>query len=226
MGTGSLTVAGIGTGSLTVAGMGTGSLTMVATAGCGRESTSRNRRGIRLKMCCNATGSLYLTKHNTAVNQTIPYETSRKHTHTVDAALHTLLPEDFPWSGRGLGQCAVVGSGGILKNSSCGRQIDSADFVIRFNLAPVNDSDVGLKTDLITINPSQIRKQNLQNIPGLFAERVSVYGNSSLILPAFAYTYDTQLSIKSLKALQPIRPQQQVAFFSPDFLRTLDLPSQ
>jgi len=27
----------------------------------------------------------------------------------------------------------------------------------RFNLAEVNDSDVGLKTDLVTVNPSQIR---------------------------------------------------------------------
>jgi len=30
-------------------------------------------------------------------------------------------------------------------------------FSFRFNLAVINDSDVGLKTDLITINPSQIR---------------------------------------------------------------------
>ncbi|XP_051517564.1 alpha-2,8-sialyltransferase 8F-like isoform X1 [Myxocyprinus asiaticus] len=186
------------------------------------NTTEQELNRIRLKLCCNATGSLYLTKHNTAVNQKIPYETSIIHTYRVDAALHTLLPEDFPWSGRGLGQCAVVGSGGILKNSSCGCEIDSADFVIRFNLAPVNDSDVGLKTDLITINPSQIRAGNLQKIPGLFAERVSVYGNSSLILPAFAYTFNTQLSIKTLKDLQPIRPQQPVVFFSPDYLRTLD----
>ncbi|RXN17903.1 alpha-2,8-sialyltransferase 8E-like protein [Labeo rohita] len=68
-----------------------------------------------------------------------------------------MLPEDFPWSSRGhLGRCAVVGNGGILKNSSCGREIDSADFIIRLNLAPINDSDVGLKADLVTINPSQL----------------------------------------------------------------------
>ncbi|XP_051956423.1 alpha-2,8-sialyltransferase 8F-like [Xyrauchen texanus] len=188
------------------------------------NTTEQELNRMRLKMCCNATGSLYLTKRNTAVNQKIPYETNSKRTHTVDAALHTMLPEDFPWSGRGLGRCAVVGSGGILKNSSCGQMIDSADFVIRFNLASVNDSDVGLKTDLITINPSQIRTDysKLQKNPGPFVERVSVYGNATLILPAFAYTFNTQLSINSLKVLRPIRPQQPVVFFSPDYLRTLD----
>uniref|UniRef100_A0A8C2CHH0 ST8 alpha-N-acetyl-neuraminide alpha-2,8-sialyltransferase 7.1 n=1 Tax=Cyprinus carpio TaxID=7962 RepID=A0A8C2CHH0_CYPCA len=157
-----------------------------------------------MQIYCNATGSLLLTKRNTAVNQTIPYETSKIKTYT-----------DFPWSGRRLGRCAVVGSGGILKNSSCGREIDSADFVIRFNSAYINDSDVGLKTDLITINPSQIQFSSL-------LERVSVYGNATLAIPAFAYTFCTGKSIKALKLLHPIRPHQPVAFFSPIYLRTLD----
>ncbi len=29
-------------------------------------------------------------------------------------------------------------------------------YFFRLNLAPINDSDVGLKTDLVTINPSQL----------------------------------------------------------------------
>uniref|UniRef100_A0A671SFS4 ST8 alpha-N-acetyl-neuraminide alpha-2,8-sialyltransferase 7.1 n=1 Tax=Sinocyclocheilus anshuiensis TaxID=1608454 RepID=A0A671SFS4_9TELE len=132
--------------------------------------------------------------------------------------------QDFPWSGRRLGRCAVVGSGGILKNSSCGREIDSADFVIRFNLASINDSDVGLKTDLVTINPSQIQREykDLEKKLNPLVKRVSVYGNTSLIMPAFAYTFCTGLSIKTLKALHPIRPQQPVVFFSPYYLQTLD----
>uniref|UniRef100_A0A673GMC0 ST8 alpha-N-acetyl-neuraminide alpha-2,8-sialyltransferase 7.1 n=1 Tax=Sinocyclocheilus rhinocerous TaxID=307959 RepID=A0A673GMC0_9TELE len=175
-----------------------------------------------LCFCCNATGSLFLTKQNTAINQAIPYETSATKTYKMNAAIHSMLPEDFPWSGRRLGRCAVVGSGGILKNSSCGSEIDSADFVIRFNLASINDSDVGLKTDLITINPSQIRFKNLEQNPDPLVERVSVYGNASLAIPAFAYTFCTGQSIKTLKVLHPIRPQQPVAFFSPIYLRTLD----
>uniref|UniRef100_A0A671SEI9 ST8 alpha-N-acetyl-neuraminide alpha-2,8-sialyltransferase 7.1 n=1 Tax=Sinocyclocheilus anshuiensis TaxID=1608454 RepID=A0A671SEI9_9TELE len=114
--------------------------------------------------------------------------------------------------------------GGILKNSSCGREIDSADFVIRFNLASINDSDVGLKTDLVTINPSQIQREykDLEKKLNPLVKRVSVYGNTSLIMPAFAYTFCTGLSIKTLKALHPIRPQQPVVFFSPYYLQTLD----
>ncbi|KAG1960529.1 alpha-N-acetylneuraminide alpha-2,8-sialyltransferase [Pimephales promelas] len=133
-----------------------------------------------------------------------------------------MLPEDYPWSGRRLGRCAVVGSSGILKNSSCGREIDSTDFVIRFNLAVINDSDVGLKTDLITINPSQIRYKDMEKNPDPLVERVSVYGNASVIIPAFAYTFCTSVSIKVLKVLQPIRPHQPVVFFSPSYLRSLD----
>ncbi|KAK7129494.1 hypothetical protein R3I94_017646 [Phoxinus phoxinus] len=187
------------------------------------NNTERELNRIRLQFCCNATGSFILTKRNTAVNQSIQYETSSTRTYKMNEALHSMLPEDIPWSGRRLGRCAVVGSGGILKNSSCGREIDNADFVIRFNLATVNDSDVGLKTDLITINPSQLRyKEDLEKNPDPLVERVSVYGNSSIIIPAFAYTFCTSLSIKALKVLQPIRPQQPVVFFSPSYLRSLD----
>ncbi|XP_073678903.1 alpha-2,8-sialyltransferase 8E-like [Garra rufa] len=188
------------------------------------NTTEREINRMRLQFCCNATGSLYLTKRNTAINQTIPYETSTVKTYKMNAGIHRMLPEDFPWSGRRLGRCAVVGSGGILKNSSCGREIDSADYVIRFNLASINDSDVGLKTDLITINPSQIRSvfKNLGQNPDPLVERISVYGNASLIMPAFAYTFCTGQSLKTLRVLHPVRPQQPVVFFSPEYLRALD----
>ncbi|KAG1960528.1 alpha-2,8-sialyltransferase 8F [Pimephales promelas] len=186
------------------------------------NTTEQDMNRIRLQFCCNATGSFILTKHNTAINQSIQYETSRTKTYKMNAALHSMLPEDYPWSGRRLGRCAVVGSSGILKNSSCGREIDSTDFVIRFNLAVINDSDVGLKTDLITINPSQIRYKDMEKNPDPLVERVSVYGNASVIIPAFAYTFCTSVSIKVLKVLQPIRPHQPVVFFSPSYLRSLD----
>ncbi|XP_073678902.1 alpha-2,8-sialyltransferase 8E-like [Garra rufa] len=188
------------------------------------NTTEQELNRMRLQFCCNATGSIFLTKRNTAVNQIIPYETTTKRTYKMNPDIHSMLPEDVPWSGRRLGRCAVVGSGGILKNSSCGREIDSADFVIRFNLAYINDSDVGLKTDLVTINPSQIKHEykNLEKNPDPFVERVSVYGNASLAIPAFAYTLCTGLAIKALRVLHPVRPQQPVVFFSPEYLRTLD----
>ncbi|ROL01474.1 Alpha-N-acetylneuraminide alpha-2,8-sialyltransferase [Anabarilius grahami] len=71
----------------------------------------------------------------------------------------------------------------------------------------------------MTMHP---RFKNLEKNPDPLVERVSVYGNAPLIIPAFAYTICTSVSIKTLKVLQPIRPQQPVVFSSPSYLRTLD----
>ncbi|XP_066286301.1 alpha-2,8-sialyltransferase 8B-like [Branchiostoma lanceolatum] len=50
--------------------------------------------------------------------------------------------------------CALVGNSGILLNSSCGEKIDSNDFVIRFNLGPLQDysKDVGRNVNMTVIN--------------------------------------------------------------------------
>lgn len=48
---------------------------------------------MRLQFCCNATGLLFLTKHNTAINQNILYETSTTKRYKMNAAVHSMLPE-------------------------------------------------------------------------------------------------------------------------------------
>ncbi|XP_019636975.1 PREDICTED: alpha-2,8-sialyltransferase 8B-like [Branchiostoma belcheri] len=55
---------------------------------------------------------------------------------------------------RHYGTCALVGSSGILLNSSCGDDIDASDFVIRFNLSPQEGytKDVGKKSSMMVLN--------------------------------------------------------------------------
>ncbi|XP_019618097.1 PREDICTED: alpha-N-acetylneuraminide alpha-2,8-sialyltransferase-like isoform X3 [Branchiostoma belcheri] len=73
-----------------------------------------------------------LTKQNAPLNSWITYATLRG-TREVTTELHRKLPEKPPefQTGR-FRNCSVVGSSGILTGSGCGTQIDSTEFVIRF----------------------------------------------------------------------------------------------
>lgn len=176
---------------------------------------------VALHSCCNATEELVLTRQNTKKGQHINYETEKK-SKLVDASLFNMFPESIPWKAANLyKRCAVVGNGGILKNSSCGSTIDQADFVIRMNLAPLNFSrDVGVKTNMITANPSQIMNSypKLTEDPKPLEKKMSDYGNAALLMPAFSFQFCTATSFKVHQALHPKR---QVLFFNPKYLREL-----
>ncbi|XP_066294163.1 alpha-N-acetylneuraminide alpha-2,8-sialyltransferase-like [Branchiostoma lanceolatum] len=83
--------------------------------------------------------------------------------------------------------CSVVGNAGSLIDSGCGRQIDSADYVIRCNFPPVDGEyakDVGKKTGFLSVNPSlfQIIYKNFKNdtYTEKFISDVKEYGLSML----------------------------------------------
>ncbi|RMC04934.1 hypothetical protein DUI87_18110 [Hirundo rustica rustica] len=122
--------------------------------------------------------------------------------------------------------CAVVGNGGILKNSSCGAEIDSSDFVFRCNLPPTTGNiskDVGNKTNLVTVNPSIIAQKynKLNEKKTEFLENIAVYGDAFLLLPAFSFRSNTATSFKVYHTLKEFKATQRAIFFHPTYLKSL-----
>ncbi|XP_029437519.1 alpha-2,8-sialyltransferase 8E-like [Rhinatrema bivittatum] len=178
-----------------------------------------------LLQCCNVSGQMVMSQENTYLGQVITYEVERKHKVTVNEELLAMLPESSPFPSKPYGTCAVVGNGGILLDSCCGSEIDKADFVIRCNLAPLNYSkDVGLKTNLVTANPSIIidRFNTLNKQRRPFAEMMKVYQKSLVLMPPFSYTMNTDASYKVFYALQDFNAWQRVIFFRPEYLLNLN----
>ncbi|CAJ0922495.1 unnamed protein product [Ranitomeya imitator] len=132
-----------------------------------------------------------------------------------------ILPFRLP-----LKRCSVVGNGGILKGSRCGKQIDEADFVIRCNLPPLGSDyslDVGLKTQLVTVNPSIIDKrfQNLLWSRRSFVESLKIYKSSFVYMPAFSMRHGTEPSLRVYYTLADFSANQSVLFANPNFLRNV-----
>eukprot|EP00058_Branchiostoma_floridae_P012393 XP_002597881.1 hypothetical protein BRAFLDRAFT_97866 [Branchiostoma floridae] len=83
--------------------------------------------------------------------------------------------------------CAVVGSSGILLNSSCGNEIDSHDYVIRFNLVPLikHARDAGMKSNLTVMNVYRMRVmvKRMEGGSRRAWERFERINNSMIIYP-------------------------------------------
>ncbi|XP_028562233.2 alpha-2,8-sialyltransferase 8B [Podarcis muralis] len=121
----------------------------------------------------------------------IHYVFDRDSTMNVSQNLYALLPRTSPLKGKHFRTCAIVGNSGILLNSSCGEEIDAHNFVIRCNLAPVQEytRDVGTKTDLVTMNPSVIQRAFEDLVNDTWREkllqRLHSLNGSILWIPAF-----------------------------------------
>ncbi|KAK7807884.1 hypothetical protein U0070_021616 [Myodes glareolus] len=131
--------------------------------------------------------------------------------------------QEMPYYRSQFKKCAVVGNGGILKNSGCGKEINSADFVFRCNLPPISGeyaTDVGEKTDVVTVNPSIIidRFHKLEKWRRPFFRVLQMYKNASVLLPAFYTIRNTLVSFRVKYLLDDFGSPQQVYFFHPLYL--------
>ncbi|XP_037307152.1 alpha-2,8-sialyltransferase 8B [Pungitius pungitius] len=149
-------------------------------------------------------------------------------TTNISENLYRLLPTISPMKNQHHRRCAIVGNSGILLNSSCGPDIDSHDFVIRCNLAPVEDfsRDVGRRTNLVTMNPSVVQRafQDLVSDEwrDRFLRRLQSLSGSVLWIPAFmakggeervewalrlilSHTVDVRTAFPSLRLLHAVR---------------------
>ncbi|XP_053318025.1 alpha-N-acetylneuraminide alpha-2,8-sialyltransferase [Spea bombifrons] len=178
-----------------------------------------------LQDCCDAGNLFSVTKVNTPVGESVWFDGEFLYSLTIDNTTHSLFPQDTPFK-LPLKKCSVVGNGGILRGSGCGKQIDEADFVVRCNLPPLTSKytkDVGSKTHLVTINPSIIdtRFQNLLWSRKAFVDSVKVYNSSYLYMPAFSMKHGTDPSLRVYYTLADFRTNHTVLFANPNFLRNV-----
>ncbi|XP_061443129.1 alpha-2,8-sialyltransferase 8F isoform X1 [Rhineura floridana] len=177
-----------------------------------------------LASCCDAVHNFIASQNNTPLGSNMSYEVDNKKNIHITEEIFRMLPQlqplDYPFK-----HCAVVGNGGILKNSSCGAEIDKSDFVFRCNLPPTMESvseDVGNKTNLVTVNPSIIaQKYNKLNEKKIFLENIASYGEAFLLLPAFSFRSNTAASFKVHQTLREFSAKQKALFFYPRYLRNL-----
>ncbi|XP_073506642.1 alpha-N-acetylneuraminide alpha-2,8-sialyltransferase [Phyllobates terribilis] len=179
----------------------------------------------QLDACCDPGHLFSMTKVNTPVGENLWFDGEFLYSLIIDNATYSLFPQDTPFR-LPLKRCSVVGNGGILKGSRCGKQIDEADFVIRCNLPPLGSDyrlDVGLKTQLVTVNPSIIDKrfQNLLWSRRSFVESLKIYKSSFVYMPAFSMRHGTEPSLRVYYTLADFRSNQSVLFANPNFLRNV-----
>ncbi|XP_051994379.1 alpha-2,8-sialyltransferase 8F-like [Xyrauchen texanus] len=176
---------------------------------------------------CHAVSKAVVTQNNTPVGSSVLYDGEKRKPLQVTQALFSILSKEQPFGNATWESCAVVGNGGILVNSSCGEDINSAQFVIRCNLPPLGnqyEQDVGNKTNLVTANPSILHEKysGLMERRRPFVENLRPYGQALLLLPAFSYGQNTAVSLRAFYTLEDFGSDRPLPIFlNPEYLRRL-----
>ncbi|XP_078672067.1 alpha-N-acetylneuraminide alpha-2,8-sialyltransferase-like [Branchiostoma floridae x Branchiostoma belcheri] len=128
-----------------------------------KENLNRFRRHIT--NCCDAQKGMILTKENGVMeyDYDFPKFIDNELKLRLSEQFYDTFPQKSPIPEERYGRCAVVGNGGILEGSRCGKEIDSYDFVFRMNLPPLGkkptyDRNVGVKVNLTSTTTAMIRK--------------------------------------------------------------------
>ncbi|CAK6968817.1 alpha-2%2C8-sialyltransferase 8F-like [Scomber scombrus] len=182
----------------------------------------------RLRRKCNGFDTAIITQENTRIGTKLVYDGDEKKTLKVTREIFHVFAKEHPFETKRLDKCALVGNGGILTDSRCGKSIDSAKFVLRCNLPPLKSDyqeHVGVKTDLVTANPSILLKKygSLMNRRRPFVESLQSYGNALLVLPAFSYSFNTDVSLRAAYTIEDSGSPAQPVFFNPGYLRNLSI---
>ncbi|KAF4093002.1 hypothetical protein AMELA_G00027100 [Ameiurus melas] len=190
-----------------------------------QEKNSESFRSM-LGSSCDAISSALVTQINSPVGTNISYESSKKKL-LVSPSIFEMFLKENPFKKAPWKSCAVVGNGGILANSRCGKQIDSAAYVIRCNLPPLSNGherDTGRKTSLVTANPSLLNRKyhGIRKNQQSFVDNMQLYGNALLLLPAFSFQYNTGVSFRALYSLKDrSNTHPRAVFFNPIYLKRL-----
>ncbi|XP_043957249.1 alpha-2,8-sialyltransferase 8F-like isoform X2 [Gambusia affinis] len=181
-----------------------------------------------LSLKCNGLENAIITQKNTPSRTKIIFDAEKKHNVKVNSEYFAAFVKKHPVFNKTLHSCAVVGNGGILANSKCGKMIDSAEFVIRCNMAPLlngYEEHVGVKTNIVTANPSILatRYGSLLGRRRRFVESLVQYGNAKLLLPAFSYSANTALSFRVFYTIEDFELPIQSAIINPKYLESLEV---
>ncbi|XP_024128646.1 alpha-2,8-sialyltransferase 8F [Oryzias melastigma] len=191
-----------------------------------KQEDNYNQFRSQLNTKCNALENAIITQANTPKGTKILFDGDKKTNMAVNEEIFGTLIKENPFPNKTWSSCAVVGNGGILANSSCGRTIDAAQYVIRCNLPPLSnglEKDVGSKTDIVTANPSIIIEKyfSLMQRRRPFAEALRSYGNALVLLPAFSFRHNTALSLRAFYTIDDFRGSARAVYFNPKYLRNL-----
>uniref|UniRef100_A0A672GLF5 Alpha-2,8-sialyltransferase 8F-like n=1 Tax=Salarias fasciatus TaxID=181472 RepID=A0A672GLF5_SALFA len=177
---------------------------------------------------CHGAENAIVTQNNTPLGSQIIYSGEPKRTIKVTPDWFSTFPKEHPFSKKKWDSCSVVGNGGILADSKCGEKINSAQFIIRCNIPPLDselEKDVGKKTNLVTANPSILEKKfsSLNNHRHPFVESLHRFEDAVLLLPTFAFDFNTQLCQRAVYAIEDFDSAIRPVSFNPEYIRNLSI---